>query len=36
MILTKLGQHVNEMMTFAVKKNSGCLVVTVSYNQTKR
>ena len=33
MILTKLGQHVNEMMAAAV---SEFLVVTFSYNQTKR
>ena len=33
MILTKLGQHINEMMAVAVKK---VLVVRFSYNQTKR
>ena len=32
MILTKFGQHVNEMMAVAVK----FLMVTFSYNQTKR
>ena len=35
MILTKLGQHVNEMMVVVVK-NSEFLMVKFSYNQTKR
>ena len=34
-ILTKLGQHVNEMMAVAVKV-SEFLMVRFSYNQTKR
>ena len=36
MILTKLGKHVNEMMVVTVKKSSVFLMVTFSYNQTKR
>ena len=36
MILTKLGQHINEMMAVAVKMFLGFLMVTFSYNQTKR
>ena len=36
MILTKLGQHVNEMMAVRCEKVSEFLVVTFSYNQTKR
>ena len=35
MILTKLVQHVNEMMVVVVK-NSEFLMVKFSYNQTKR
>ena len=34
--LTKLTQHVNEMMAVAVKKNSEFLMVTFPYNQTRR
>ena len=34
MILTNLGQHVNEMMEIAVKCSE--FLVTFSYNQTKR
>ena len=36
MILKKFGQYVNEIMAVAVKKNSEFLMVTFSYNQTKR
>ena len=35
MILKKFGQHVDEMMAVAVKKNSEFLMVMFSYNQTK-
>ena len=35
MLLTKLGQYVNEMMAVVIK-NSAEFVVTFSYNQTKR
>ena len=35
MILTKFGQHVNEMMAVAVK-NSEYLMIKFSYNQKKR
>ena len=35
-ILTKLGQHVNEMRKVAAKLFSEFLMVTFSYNQTKR
>ena len=35
MILTKFGQHVNEMMAIAVKNFKEFLMVTFSYNQTK-
>ena len=35
MILTKLGQHVNEMMVVVVKTFSEFLMVTFSYNQIK-
>ena len=36
MILTKFGQHVNEMMAVAVNKIKNFLLLTFSYNQTKR
>ena len=34
--MKKCGQHVNEMMAVAVQKISEFLMVTFSYNQTKR
>ena len=36
MILTKLGQYVNEMIAVAVKKKIEFFIVMFSYNQTKR